>query len=191
MFCCFCTVNWIWVTANRLCDYETLKAKFYQVLLLPASVGLTSYTLQMLLLSNVASKFFTSFTLRELFNIYIQGKALRTDSRGYLPVRECHLNNYYPSLVLVILCIHKRLSLRGGRMILLHQEEVDLLKTVVLFPRVFPHPPAPCTSRDGASWFSRWSGTPRSQNLHHTLFCRPACFTGSRPIWAPDWVCVG
>lgn len=40
-------------------------------------------------------------------------------------------------------------------MILLHQEEVDLLKTVILFPRL-PPPPPPLTPRE----------TERADSLH-------------------------
>ncbi len=35
-------------------------------------------------------------------------------------------------------------------MILLHQEEVDLLKTVILFPRLLPNPPLHLERRRGA-----------------------------------------
>lgn len=65
-------------------------------------------------------------------------------------------------------------------MILLHQEEVDLLKTVILFPRL--PPTHPYISRDGAGWFSAWSASRRTRNLHHALFRRLACFAGSWPI---------
>lgn len=110
---------------------------------LPASVGLTSNTLKCLFCLTLLL-----FSLLHLpqgnapaFFLTRKKKVLHTDLRSYLQVRECHLKNNYPSLVLVILCFHESHFAQKGRMTLAHQEEVDLLKTVILFLRLPLSPP--------------------------------------------------
>lgn len=97
----------------------------------------------MSLLSNAASLFITLFASRKRSCVFstVEKKVLHTDLRSYLQVRECHLKNNYPSLVLVILCFHESHFAQKGRMTLAHQEEVDLLKTVILFLRLPLSPP--------------------------------------------------
>lgn len=64
-----------------------------------------------------------------------------TGLRSYLQVRERHLKNSCPSLVLVILWLRESHLRKRGKMILPHQEEVELLKTVILFLRLPASPP--------------------------------------------------
>lgn len=64
------------------------------------------------------------------------------DSRSYLQVRERHLKNNHPfSSVGYPLFPQGPLGTKwGGRTTLAHQEEVDLLKTVIPLPRLPPPP---------------------------------------------------
>lgn len=119
------------------------------------------------------------------------------DSRSYLQVRERHLKNNHPfSSVGYPPFPQGPLGTKGvegwgGRTTLAHQEEVDLLKTVIPLPRLPPRQPPqarPCHLQRcrGSIPFPRVT-LDALENLH-----RPHCFSGraclphSSPIWVPD-----
>lgn len=165
------------------------KKNHKSLFVLPACAGLTSHTQPNPPLSNAASNFLTSFALREHSSVYIKEKPSTWIWGAILQVRERHSNNNYLFLVLVILCVHESHFQQGWRRLrwgrgwfCFIREEVDLLKTVILFPRL-PHPPA-LPPRETVR---RWSGSRRSQNLHHALFRLLACLAGSWPIWVLGW----
>lgn len=90
-----------------------------------------------------------------------------------MQVRKCHLNNYYPSLVLVISAFTRAIpneEEERGRMNLLHQEEVDLLKTVILFPVSSPTLQSSRLERRGKLIFSmKWHSTLSKLTSHIVL----------------------